>query len=631
MNGPVWIWYPGDFELYHGMKQNFEREERGYDWPAFWKMDDWRKNVRFFRFYTLDEQTSFAVYGKGRGHVLAGGRKYPLGSEITLPPGEWEVEVFIGNMTGLPCLYIEGDVIRSGAGWMADDFTEMHPVGTSSLCTDRACDPNRIDYEEEICDPVSVREAGGGTLFDFGKMINGYPQILPADSSPVFTLAYGESEAEALDPENCYYREDRASAGTKFRRRAFRYLYACGVGPGEIGIKAVHTRIPLKRRHSFHCGDEVLSRVWETAAETYELCAGLFFIDGIKRDRWIWGGDAYQSFCVNPYILEDREINKRTMRALRGNLSPAQHINTIMDYTMLWLLSVEREYLTDGDDLFVREMFPKMRASCKQLISQTDENGFLCARERDWTYIDWADIDKDGCISAEQILLWKSYKVMAHCARILAESGSAFPGSERIFPVPASSAGFGPDGRPLPRDREAARTGQADEYERRQLRALAGEYEQRAEALREAVNTFFWDPGQGAYIDSHASGRRHVTRHANIFAVLFDFADEKQTASILLNVLENDAVPAITTPYFKFFELDALGKAGRRQPILDMLHTYWGGMLERGAVTFWEKFDPEETGADQYAMYGDPFGKSLCHAWGASPIYLLGKYFPDLC
>lgn len=41
----VWIWYPGDFEIYHGMLQNFQREERGYGWPAYWKMDDWRLGV----------------------------------------------------------------------------------------------------------------------------------------------------------------------------------------------------------------------------------------------------------------------------------------------------------------------------------------------------------------------------------------------------------------------------------------------------------------------------------------------------------------------------------------------------------------------------------------------------------
>jgi hypothetical protein len=26
-------------------------------------------------------------------------------------------------------------------------------------------------------------------------------------------------------------------------------------------------------------------------------------------------------------------------------------------------------------------------------------------------------------------------------------------------------------------------------------------------------------------------------------------------------------------------------------------------------------------------MYGRPYGKSLCHAWGASPVYLLGRYY----
>ncbi|MGO4495539.1 alpha-L-rhamnosidase C-terminal domain-containing protein [Paenibacillus sp. 2RAB27] len=55
--------------------------------------------------------------------------------------------------------------------------------------------------------------------------------------------------------------------------------------------------------------------------------------------------------------------------------------------------------------------------------------------------------------------------------------------------------------------------------------------------------------------------------------------------------------------------------------------SYWGGMMERGATSFWEEYDPTMADDEHYGMYGMPFGKSLCHAWGASPIYLIGKYF----
>jgi len=57
------------------------------------------------------------------------------------------------------------------------------------------------------------------------------------------------------------------------------------------------------------------------------------------------------------------------------------------------------------------------------------------------------------------------------------------------------------------------------------------------------------------------------------------------------------------------------------------MKSYWGGMLDLGATSFWEEYEPAKKGAKHYAMYGRPFGKSLCHAWGASPIYLLGKYY----
>lgn len=56
------------------------------------------------------------------------------------------------------------------------------------------------------------------------------------------------------------------------------------------------------------------------------------------------------------------------------------------------------------------------------------------------------------------------------------------------------------------------------------------------------------------------------------------------------------------------------------------MKSYWSGMLDKGATTFWEEYKPGEPEELQYGMYGDKFGKSLCHAWDASPIYLIGRY-----
>jgi len=118
-----------------------------------------------------------------------------------------------------------------------------------------------------------------------------------------------------------------------------------------------------------------------------------------------------------------------------------------------------------------------------------------------------------------------------------------------------------------------------------------------------------------------------VTRYANMFAIFFDYLSQEQEQQVKKSVLLNPQVPKITTPYMRFYELEALCAMGEQPYVLKEMKSYWGGMLDIGATSFWEEYDPAKKGADHYAMYGRPFGKSLCHAWGASPVYLLGKYY----
>ena len=112
--------------------------------------------------------------------------------------------------------------------------------------------------------------------------------------------------------------------------------------------------------------------------------------------------------------------------------------------------------------------------------------------------------------------------------------------------------------------------------------------------------------------------------HEDIKEILYT---EEQIRAITKNVLENDEIPAITTPFFGGFELDAMARIGRTDFVENRIRTYWKGMLDLGATTIWEEYNPAFSGAKHYEMYNHKYGKSLCHAWGASPIYLLGRYF----
>lgn len=576
-----WLWYPGDFEIHQGMIQSFSREERGMGWPAYWYMDDCYCNVMFSNEYELKTSTEFTVYAKGTGFVSVDGHKSQLSQSIRCPIGKHKIEVQVGNTQGLPCIYIEGEVIKSDPTWRVGNFIQTEPAGYSDRYTLLSQDPNQMYFAKQAILAQKVTPSKKGVLYDFGQVVNGQIQVdLLNPLIQSVTLCYGESATEASDVEMCYYKQEQVTPESEIRKRAFRYIYIPDINESDVELIAYHEFYPRNHKATFKTDNHIMNEIWKTSQTTYDLCSDWFFIDGVKRDRWIWAGDAYQTNFINQYSNFDEEVDKRTIIALRGHDGIQQHINTIVDYSILWIISIYNHYQMTGDVDFLKFIFKRMQGMIDYLRKQTDELGFIYGRENDWVFIDWSEIDKEGITAAAQLLLVRAYQAFIECGKAIGADVSNYKG--------------------LP------------------------------ESLLDQTIKHFWDDDLGCFIDSYVSGKRHVSRHPNIIAIIYGLVSKDKQKSILENVLLNDQIPEITTPYFKFFEQDALCKLGQFQDVYKIIESYWGGMLEQGATTFWEEYNPDDVGVEHYSMYGDKYGKSLCHAWGSSPIYLLGRYFIGL-
>ena len=578
MNRARWIWLKGDFEIYHSLLLHGRREEFGVPYPPMWHCATPYPCVKFCKTVSFAADTEVFVHAKGFGYVRIEHEKYPIEKRILLPKGNYELQIVMMATDGsFPCIFIDGKDLITDETWTCNHVTEeVFPVGSMPEYSDPEDDPRVFKFCYEPLIPVAERDTEEGKIFDFGKETFGRIRISGAKKNEVYTVVYGESEEEALDEENAVIvlplsgQTDYDLSG-----RAFRFVQIKGATAG-LSVRADYEYLPLKDRASFSCDVPEIQKIWEVCAYTFHLNSREFFLDGIKRDRWVWSGDAYQSYMANNYLYFDPAITKRTILALLGKPPYEQHVNTINDYTMYLILAVEEYYQNTGDLEFIRFVWKRIRALYGFLASRADEKGYICKRPGDWIFIDWSQMDKSGNLCAEQILFWKTKLSMAVLAELLNEDGDS--------------------------------------------------YRNEAEILRNQILADYWNEEKKAFIDCYSSGRNNVTRHANIFAILYDFVDKSRMNSIMEHVLENDAITHITTPYFEFFELMAYGKMGRLEHIQEKIKSYWGGIVALGGTSIWEQFDPAKSGIEHYEMYGKKFGCSLCHAWGSGPIYLLGRY-----
>ena len=577
-NKSYWIWYDGEYEIYHSMKLNLRRQEYGADYPPPWNVHTPYVTATFMKTFTSNEDGYLVAHTIGKGYVKVDHVRYPMGVRVEIPAGTHTVNAVVSNENGLCALYLDSDVCPSDA-----DFYANHGAGDFlPACWEPYYDaldknPEQFPFVYEPQYPVSVEETADGMLYDFGRETFGYLNIADADPSASMCVVYGESREEAFDEVWAVNRETICGqTAYRLTQRAFRYIRIIGATP-VLQISMDYEYLPLEKKGTFRCDNDLFNQVYDMCLYTFHLNCREAFLDGIKRDRWVWSGDAYQSQRINAYCFADAAINRRTAIGLVGRAPVEQHPNTIIDYSFLWIIGLYEHYMTYGDAEYLRRMWHITRKLLEFCETRLNADGFIEGVGNDWTFIDWSDIDKTGAVCAEQMLLAATYRYMDRIAETI--------GADRA------------------------------------------DFSAKADAMVKKINEAYWDAEKGAFIDSYVSGKRNVTRHANIFAVMYGIATEAQKASILVNVLKNDAVTKITTPYFEGYELDVLAKYGDFAALESMMESYWGEMIRLGATTIWEAFDPTQTGVEHYGMYGKPYDKSLCHAWGAGPIYLFGRYY----
>lgn len=575
MSKAKWIWYNGDYELYHYMLLSYRREEYGHDYPCMWHVPRPEVGAWFIKKFTIPKDSSFKVITYSKGMVEIDGRENRVNENLPVTAGEHTVMVKLCDIEAFPAFYINSEYIRTDESWVANAFDgDNQPVGFSDCFDSENSDPRKFPFEYKKISPVSVEETGMGKLYDFGRETYGIINV-KSENIDGIKLFYGESRKEALDTENAVIRETlRQNDNPSRPARAFRYIFVVSPDSRNVEIEAEYEYLPIEDKGYFECDDGEIKKIWDICSYTFHLNSRECFLDGIKRDRWVWSGDAYQSFKINRYLYNDFEITERTITALLGKPPYKKHVNTINDYSSYLIIAVWEHYFASGNKLFLDRVYCKVKELYKFVISRLDENGYVVRRDGDWIFIDWGVLDKDGAHCAEQILLWQVYNSMSKLS---------------------------------------AAMGEADEYS------------EKAEILKKKINADFWNEEKGAFIDSYESGKNFVSRQTNVFAVLFDFSDEKQTSDIVKNVFENETLPQITTPYFKLYELLALCKVGKIEDAQDYISSYWGGMLKLGATSIWEEYKPSLQGDEHLDMYGKPYGKSLCHAWGSGPILLLLK------
>lgn len=459
---------------------------------------------------------------------------------------------------------------------------------------------------------ASPLNANNGVVVDFGDHITGhYTFKLEAtehvpDAPVRLKFTFGEVPSELavpLDPypgllSRAWMQDETVTADvipgtfTIPRRVSFRYVKIELVGSyydfrlTDMYCKAT-TSVTSWPEPLPPTTDPVIRRINEVGLNTLKECMQTVYEDGPKRDQRLWIGDLYLEALANTQSFKQHALTKHCLYVLAALAAedgllhasvmerPELHPQTgthIVDYSLLYNVALLDYVKTTGDLAVAEELWPVVGQQIAFARKYLDAD-YIYNPKKDkpiWIFFDWAD-ELDRHVPIQGAMIYSLDK-SAELASMLGKQ------------------------------------------------AEAREWQELAVKMKKAIRKACYDKRKGVFL---SGPDKQVSHLSQVWMVLSNTLSPKEGAKALEYILSDATSVYPRTPYAYHYLIEALIQCGMHKEARENLKSYWGGMLDKGADTFWEVYDPND---DFRAPYNFHPVNSYCHAWSCTPVYFINKY-----
>lgn len=331
---------------------------------------------------------------------------------------------------------------------------------------------------------------------------------------------------------------------------------------------------------------EMIRQINDVSVETLRECMQTVYEDGPKRDHRLWVGDLYLESLANRWSFRNFDLTRRCLYLFASLTTDdgivisnvfehpephPQYGSYMLTYCLLFN-STLLEYLKDTRDYeTANDLWDVARRQVEDALTYVNEDYiFDRSRRGVWLFFDWREgLDENTPIQGATIFaLNQTYEL----ARML---------------------------------------GREDEVK---------EWKSVEKKMIKAARKHLYDKKCGVFV---SGPDLQVSVLAQTWMIKAGVLNQEEGRRAIRTALADGSTVMPGTPYGTHYLIDAMLLCGMNREARDYLTDYWGGMVRKGADTFWEAYDPQN---DYISPYGFHPLNSYCHAWSCTPVYFIYTY-----